>query len=60
MNVIFRNADGSWLIRLDLYYGAYRLLVEYDGRQHAENTRQWRRDITRRETLDRWASACSS
>ena len=53
VNVIFRNADGSWLIRLDLYYGAYRLLVEYDGRQHAENTRQWRRDITRRETLDR-------
>jgi hypothetical protein len=53
VNVIFRKADGSWLIRLDLYYVAYRLLVEYDGRQHAESTRQWRRDITRRETLDR-------
>ena len=52
VNVIFRKEDGNWLIRLDLYYAAYRLLVEYDGRQHAEDTRQWRRDITRRETLD--------
>ena len=52
VNVIFRNADGSWLVRLDLYYVAYRLLVEYDGRQHADDTRQWHRDIIRRETLD--------
>jgi hypothetical protein len=52
VNVIFRKADGSWLLRLDLYYAAYRLLVEYDGRQHADDTRQWHRDIIRRETLD--------
>lgn len=52
VNVILRRDDGSWLVRLDLYYVAYRLLVEYDGRQHAEDTRQWRRDIIRRETLD--------
>jgi hypothetical protein len=52
VNVIFRKADGGWLVRLDLYYAAYRLLVEYDGRQHADDTRQWHRDITRRETLD--------
>jgi hypothetical protein len=52
VNVIFREADGSWLVRLDLYYAAYRLLVEYDGRQHADDTRQWHRDITRREALD--------
>jgi hypothetical protein len=24
-------------MRLDLYYAAYRLLVEYDGRQHADD-----------------------
>lgn len=29
-----------------------KLIVEYDGRQHAENTRQWRRDIARREFLE--------
>ena len=52
VNVIFRKPDGSWLMRLDLYYAAYRLLVEYDGRQHANDPRQWHRDITRRETLD--------
>ena len=39
-------------MRLDLYYAAYRLLVEHDGRQHADDPRQWHRDITRRETLD--------
>jgi very-short-patch-repair endonuclease len=29
------------------------LIIEYDGRQHAENSGQWRRDLTRREELDR-------
>jgi hypothetical protein len=52
VNIILRREDGSWLVRLDLFYVAYRLLVEYDGRQHAEDTRQWQRDIARRETLD--------
>jgi hypothetical protein len=52
VNIILRKPDGSWLIRPDLYYATYRLLVEYDGRQHAEDTRQWHRDITRREILD--------
>ncbi len=40
--------------RLDLGFPEYRLAIEYDGRQHAESSRQWQRDIGRREDLDRW------
>ena len=32
---------------------ALKLIVEYDGRQHAESAKQWQRDIRRREQLDR-------
>jgi very-short-patch-repair endonuclease len=28
------------------------LAIEYDGRQHAENSHQWGRDISRREDLE--------
>jgi hypothetical protein len=33
-----------------------RLIIEYDGRRHAEDSRQWLTDIFRREELDqmRW------
>jgi hypothetical protein len=35
------------------------LIIEYDGRQHAEDTQQWLTDIFRREELDqmRWGLA---
>lgn len=52
VNLIIRAADGSWRLRFDLCYEAYRLIVEYDGRQHAEDSLQWQRDIARREELD--------
>ncbi|WP_170233525.1 DUF559 domain-containing protein [Ornithinimicrobium humiphilum] len=39
-------------IRLDLAWPVLRLAVEYDGRQHAEDARQWGRDLARREWLD--------
>ena len=39
-------------MRFDLSYPAVRLLIEYDGRQHAENEVQWKSDVRRRETLD--------
>ena len=44
--------DGTLLRRYDLYYARARLLVEYDGRHHAFDTRQWTRDLERREELD--------
>jgi hypothetical protein len=52
VNKILLRADGSWWMRFDLYYAAFKVLVEYDGRQHAEDTTQWQHDLARRETLD--------
>lgn len=40
--------DGGFAARLDLAYPAYRVGVEYDGRQHAEDVYQFARDA------DRW------
>jgi hypothetical protein len=40
-------------MRFDLSYPGLRLIIEYDGGQHAENSGQWRRDLIRREELNR-------
>lgn len=53
VNVIIRNPDGSWRMRFDLSYPGLKLIIEYDGRQHTESSGQWRRDLRRREELDR-------
>jgi hypothetical protein len=53
VNLILRADDGSWVLRFDLCYQAYRLIVEYDGRQHSDDPDQWERDIYRREDLER-------
>ena len=52
VNHIEYTDDGRWLRRFDLSYPEHRLAIEYDGRQHAESTRQWQRDVERREGLD--------
>ena len=52
VNHKIRDEHGHVLIRLDLSYPELRLIVEYDGRQHAEDTRQWNRDLERRESFD--------
>ncbi|MGW5240913.1 hypothetical protein ACWEOW_18425 [Monashia sp. NPDC004114] len=46
--------DGSLLYRFDLAYVIWSLIIEYDGRQHAESLEQWSRDIGRDEQLDDW------
>lgn len=51
-NVIIRRDDGSWERRHDLGWEAVKVAGEYDGRQHAESTSQWRHDIRRREDSD--------
>ena len=53
VNLTVRAGDGSWRRRYDLAYEHLRLIVEYDGRQHANDTQQWLTDIFRREELDR-------
>ncbi|HEV2928595.1 MAG TPA: hypothetical protein VGW74_07875, partial [Propionibacteriaceae bacterium] len=44
------------IVLAGLAYEQLRLIVEYDGRQHAHDTQQWLTDIFRREELDqmRW------
>jgi len=52
VNHKIRDEDGKVVMRLDLAYPALKLVVEYDGRQHAEDIRQWNRDLERREVFD--------
>ncbi|MGH3384620.1 MAG: DUF559 domain-containing protein [Nocardioidaceae bacterium] len=54
VNVILRRRDGEWEIRLDLSYPLQKVIIEYDGRQHATSSRQWLHDLERREQLDGW------
>jgi len=53
VNHIVHRPDGQWMMRFDLCYPDLKLVIEYDGRQHAESDAQWGRDIGRREDLDR-------
>jgi hypothetical protein len=53
VNVILRHPDGSWWMRFDLCYPSLKLIIEYDGRHHAEDSEQWLHDLKRREALDR-------
>jgi len=52
VNHIEYGPNGAWAKRFDLCYPDLMLIIEYDGRQHAEDDRQWGRDIERREELD--------
>lgn len=52
VNHIEYGSNGAWAKRFDLCYPDLLLIIEYDGRQHAEDDRQWGRDIERREELD--------
>jgi len=56
VNVAVRDAEGRLLFRFALCHPELKLIVEYDGRQHAEDTDQWLSDIQRREWIDdeRW------
>ena len=52
VNVQLFDESGALKRRFDLYFPDARVIVEYDGRQHARDTAQWRRDLERREELD--------
>ena len=47
-----RVAGERWRWRFDLCYPEYKLIIEYDGRQHAYDAAQWSHDLERREWLD--------
>ncbi|OAH50843.1 DUF559 domain-containing protein [Microbacterium oleivorans] len=48
LNLVLRASDGRFVARLDMAYESWRVAVEYDGRQHAEDRAQFERDA------DRW------
>jgi very-short-patch-repair endonuclease len=52
VNVRLVREDGTWRRRFDLCYPRIKLVIEYDGRHHAENKVQWRSDLIRREELE--------
>jgi len=52
VNHIEYGASGQWEKRFDLSYPELKLIIEYDGRHHAEIARQWNSDIRRREGLE--------
>lgn len=52
VNVSIITFDGRFIATPDLRYPRSRVAIEYDGRQHAEDRRQWGRDISRREDYD--------
>lgn len=47
------DSAGGWLARPDLAYPYVKLAIEYDGKHHLTDPRQWRHDIRRRENLER-------
>jgi very-short-patch-repair endonuclease len=47
-----RDEHGAVVRRFDLCYPGVRVIVEYDGRQHAADPGQYNHDIYRREELD--------
>ena len=50
VNLIMRQGDGSWSLRFDLYFRAFKLVIEYDGEQHSLT---WKADARRREEIDK-------
>lgn len=52
LNADIYDDDGSWLARGDLVYRKWRVVVEYDGRQHELDPAQRQWDHLRREQLD--------
>jgi hypothetical protein len=50
VNIDISSTRGEFVAEIDLAFAAWRVAVEYDGRVHAEDPRQFARDA------DRWAA----
>jgi len=51
VNLRVDNEFGAFVAYGDLVFDEWRVIAEYDGRQHAESTAQFARDITRLDDL---------
>ncbi|MGZ5389832.1 MAG: DUF559 domain-containing protein, partial [Aeromicrobium sp.] len=52
LNVDLHDAAG-FIGRVDMLIRDFRIVVEYEGRQHADSMGQWNRDLMRYERLTR-------
>lgn len=52
VNAVVHDRDGRFVARVDLLLAEWRVVVEYDGRHHETDPRQWLRDRLRREALE--------
>lgn len=52
VNITIEDEFGLPLRRYDLSWPEVKLIVEYDGRHHAEREDQWGSDLDRREAID--------
>lgn len=52
VNHTIRDHEGNIVARFDLSFPRLKLIVEFDGRIHAEDIRTWEKDLERREFLD--------
>jgi very-short-patch-repair endonuclease len=46
------DSHGGWIARPDLSWPDRRIAIEYDGRHHFTDARQWENDIARRHNLE--------
>ena len=51
LNVELFDDRGTFIARLDMLYTRWRVAVEYDGRQHASDPKQFERDADRWEAI---------
>ncbi|MEO6532426.1 MAG: hypothetical protein ABIO06_02510 [Pseudolysinimonas sp.] len=56
VNGVIVNSHGAEIAHGDLVFREYRTILEYEGRQHSENARQFTIDISRLDELmeERW------
>jgi hypothetical protein len=52
VNLTIRDVDGTPLRRYDLCWPSVKVIVEYDGRHHADRVEQWESDLAGREAID--------
>lgn len=52
INADVHDSHGGWIARPDLTYPARKIAIEYDGRHHFDDRRQWENDIARRHNLE--------
>jgi hypothetical protein len=62
VNWVIWDENGHWVRRYDMCYRKYKLVLEYDGRLHAESDQQWVRTsrAVRNSTIETSASTLSA